>query len=120
MRTFFESYSSFFKIFNRHSGIGGLEYFTNGVAVSIEEVKKKVIGLSKGIKLLKEKGQIALTERQMRIVERIIQNGQVAMGDVSKEFGITRQAALKEMNKLISLKVVRLKGKGRGAYYVMV
>jgi Fic family protein len=99
---------------------GWLEYFTVGVAVSIEAVKKKVIGLSKDIKLLKDKGQIALTERQMKIVERIIQKGQVAIGDVSKEFKITRQAALKEMNKLAILKVIRLKGKGRGAYYILI
>ena len=99
---------------------GWLEYFTDGVAVSIDAVKTRVVGLSKDIKSLKEKGQVALTERQMKIVERIIQNGQVAIGDVSKEFGITRQAALKEMNKLVGLKVVKLKGKGRGAYYILV
>jgi Fic family protein len=99
---------------------GWLEYFTDGVAVSIKAVKDKVIGLSKDIKLLKEKGQVALTERQMKIVERIIQNDKISIGEVSKEFGISRQAALKEMNKLISLKVVKLKGKGRGAYYILV
>jgi Fic family protein len=89
-----------------------LEYFTRGVAASIEAVKKKVIGLSKDIKALKDKGQIALTERQMKIVERIIQNNKITIGEVSKEFGITRQAALKEMNKLIHLKVLKLKGNG--------
>ncbi len=99
---------------------GWLEYFTDGVAVSIKAVKEKVIGLSKDIKLLKEKGQIALTERQMKIVEKIIQNNKISIGDVSKEFGITRQAALKEMNKFTKLRVVKLKGKGRGAYYILV
>lgn len=99
---------------------GWLEYFTEGVAVSIKEVKDKVIGLSKDIKFLKEKGQIALTERQMRIVERIIQSEKITIGEVAKEFEISRQAALKEMNKLVELKVVRLKGKGRGAYYELV
>jgi Fic family protein len=97
-----------------------LEYFTDGVAASIQAVKDKVIGLSKDIKVLKEKGQIALTERQMKIVERIIQNGKIGIGEVSKEFKITRQAALKEVNKLVDLKVVRLKGRGRGANYVLV
>ena len=99
---------------------GWLEYFTDGVAVSIEEIKKKVIGLSKDIKLLKEKGQVALTERQMKIVEKIIQNNKITVGEVSKEFGISRQAALKEIYKLADLKVVKLKGRGRGANYVLV
>jgi Fic family protein len=99
---------------------GWLEYFAQGVNVSIKSVKDKVIGLSKDIKLLKEKGQVALTERQMKIVEKIIQNGKITIGDISKDSGITRQAALKEMNKLVNLKVVKLKGKGRGAFYILV
>jgi Fic family protein len=97
-----------------------LEYFTDGVVVSIEAVKKRVIGLSKDIKLLKERGQIALTERQMKIMERIIENDKVTAGDVSKIFGISRQAALKEMNKLVDLRVIQLKGLGRGAHYVLL
>lgn len=36
-----------------------LEYFTEGVAVSLKAVKDKVLGLSKDIKFLKERGQIA-------------------------------------------------------------
>jgi Fic family protein len=98
---------------------GWLEYFTDGVAVSIKAVKNKVIGLSKDIKILKEKGQVALTERQMKIVERIIQDDRITIGDVSKEFGISRQAALKEISKLVKMKILKLKGKGRGAHYVL-
>jgi len=99
---------------------GWLEYFTDGVAVSIQAVKDKVIGLSRNIKFLKERGQIALTERQMRIVEHILQNNRVTSTDISKILGITRQAALKEMNKLVDLGVIELKGRGRGAYYKLV
>ena len=40
-----------------------LEYFTEGVTTIIKAVKDKVIGLSKGIKILKDKGQISLTNR---------------------------------------------------------
>lgn len=61
-----------------------------------------------------------MTDRQMKIVERIIRDGKITIGEVAKEFEISRQAALKEMNKLVGLKVVRLKGKGRGAYYELV
>ena len=39
-----------------------LEYFSEGIAVSVEAIKKRVIGLSKDFKILKQKGQIALTE----------------------------------------------------------
>lgn len=99
---------------------GWLEYFTDGVAVSIKAVRNKVLGLSKNIKFLKERGQVALTERQMKIVEQIIAHDKVTVGDISEMFGVSRQAALKEMVKLVDLGVVKLKGKGRGAHYVVV
>ena len=94
-----------------------LEYFTEGVAVSIKAVKDKVVGLSKDIKALKEKGQIALTDRQMKIVGMLVQNGKLTIGQAKNLFGVSRQMALKEMAKLIKLGVVKLKGRGRGAYY---
>ncbi len=99
---------------------GWLEYFTDGVALSIKEVKDKVIGLSKDIKVLKEKGQIALTERQMKIVERLVDKNKITASDVAEMFGVSRQAALKEMNKLVELRVIELRGEGRGAHYVLV
>jgi len=35
-------------------------------------------------------------------------------------FKITRQAALKELSKLVELEVIELKGRGRGAHYILV
>ena len=55
----------------------------------------------------------------MRIVEKIIQNDKITCGDISKEFGISRQAALKEMNKLKKMGIVKPRGKGRGAHYAL-
>lgn len=97
-----------------------LEYFTEGVVISIKAVKDKVIGISKDIKFLKERGQIALTKRQMNIVEHVMNIGHITSGELSIELGISRQAALKEMKKLVDLKVVKLVGKGKGAHYVLI
>ncbi len=99
---------------------GWLEYFTDGVAVSIKAVKDKVIGLSKDIKLLKEKGQVVLTERQMKIVERIIAKGAITNREMREIFGLSDEGARKEITKLIELRVVKRKGKGRSLYYVLV
>ncbi|MDP8215495.1 MAG: Fic family protein [Candidatus Euphemobacter frigidus] len=96
-----------------------LEYFSEGVALSIKAVKDKVIGLSKDIKVLKDRGQITLTEKQMKIVEKAVRDEKITAGEVSKMFRISRQAALKEMNKLVELGVFRLRGKGRGAHYIL-
>ena len=96
------------------------EYFTEGIKVSILRVKEKVLQLSIEGKRRKEKGQIALTERQMKIIEVIQRNGRITAGDVANMFKITRQAALKELSKLVELDVITLRGKGRGAHYVLV
>jgi len=69
--------------------------------------------------ILKDKGQIALSERQMKIVEYIINNNKITSGQIAKMFAITRQAALKEINKLVELEVVRLIGFRKDAHYVL-
>ena len=97
-----------------------LEYFTDGVLISISRVKEKVLRLSIERKKKEKMGQIALTERQMKILEYIQRNGEITTGDIAKMFKITRQGALKEITKLVDLEIVKLIGKGRGAHYIIV
>ncbi len=97
-----------------------LEYFTNGVLISITKVKEKVLRLSLEKHKKDSKGQIPLTERQMKLIEYLQQNGRITAGDAARMFEITRQAALKELTKLVKLEIIKLEGKGRGAYYVLV
>lgn len=96
-----------------------LEYFIEGVNVSIDAVKEKVIRLSSERLRKTKKGQIALTERQMRIIEFINQNGRVRNKDIREMFKISDRAALKEIRKLLDLKVIRTEGKGRSLCYVL-
>jgi Fic family protein len=98
---------------------GWLEYFTEGVLLSLSKVKERVLQLSLEKHKRDLKGQIALSERQMRIIEHIQRNGRITSTDVAKMFAITRQAALKELYKLIDLEVIKLVGQGRGAYYIL-
>ena len=65
------------------------------------------------------KGQIALTARQMRIVEFINRNGRITNRDVREMFKISDRAALKEIRKLVDLKVIKPKGGGRSLGYVL-
>jgi len=97
-----------------------LEYFTDGVLLSISKVKGKVLQLSMEKHKKDAKGQIQLTERQMKIIEHIQMNRQITAGTVAEMFKITRQAALKEINKLVESGIIKLEGKGRGAHYVIV
>jgi len=98
---------------------GWLEYFTTGVAVSTKAVRDKVIGLSKDIKALKDRGQIALTERQMKIVEKIVEKGKITNREMREMLGLSDEAVRKEIAKLIKMGVVYSKGKGRAIYYVL-
>ena len=98
---------------------GWLEYFTGGVAVSIKEVRDRVLGLSKNVKFLKERGQIALTERQMRLVEWMMEKGKITNRDVRGIFEISNRAALDEISKLLELGVVKQVGSGRSVHYVL-
>jgi len=90
-----------------------------GVNISIDTVKEKVIRLSSERLRKTKRGQIALTERQMRIIEFINQNGRIRNKDIREMFRISDRAALKEIRKLLDLKVVKTEGKGRSLSYVL-
>ncbi|HAK88625.1 MAG TPA: hypothetical protein DHV16_01810 [Nitrospiraceae bacterium] len=96
-----------------------LEYFVEGVKVSIAAVKERVVRLSSERLRKAKKGQIALTERQMKIVEFINQNGRITNRDVRDMFKISDRAALKEIRKLVDLEVIKAEGKGRSLIYVL-
>lgn len=94
-----------------------LEYFLEGVKVSITAVKEKIIRLSSERLRKAKKGQIALTERQMKIVEFINQNGRITNRDVREMFKISAQASHKEILKLVESGVIEPTGKGRSLAY---
>jgi Fic family protein len=96
-----------------------LEYFTEGVNISTEAIKERIIRLSSK-RLRKAKGrQITLTERQMRIIEFINQNGKITNRDVREMFELSDEGALKEIKKLINLEIIKSEGKGRALHYIL-
>lgn len=74
--------------------------------MSITAVKERVVRLSSERLRKAERGQITLTERQMK-------------RDVRNMFKISDRAALKEVRKLLDIKVIKAEGKGRSLMYVM-
>ena len=97
-----------------------LEYFVEGVNISIETVKERIIRLSSKRLRKAKRRQIALTERQMRIIEFINQNGKITNRDVREMFKLSNRAALDEINKLLELQVLKSEGKGRALHYIML
>jgi Fic family protein len=97
-----------------------LEYFTEGVNISTEAVKERIVRLSSK-RLRKAKGkQVALSERQMRIIEFINQNGKISNRDVREMFKLSNRAALDEINKLIELQLLKPEEKGRALHYILL
>ena len=94
-----------------------LEYFVEGVKVSIAAVKDSVVRLSSERLRKTMKGQIALTEKQMKIVEFINQNDHITNRNVQQMFKISSQAAHKELVKLVQASVIEPIGKGRSLVY---
>ena len=96
-----------------------LEYFIEGVAVSVGQVKERVVRLSLDRHKRAQVGQVALTERQMKIVEFLHDHGRMTNKELRAMLKVTRQATLKELNKLVGLKVIVPKGRGRNLHYVL-
>ena len=95
-----------------------LEYFTTGVAYSVNEVKEAILKLGskkKGV----SKAQISLTDKQMKIVEFINAHGKATNKDLQALFKISAQAVHKELAKLVELKVIKPVGAGRSLCYIL-
>lgn len=56
----------------------------------------------------------------MKIVERINTNGHITNKIIREMFKLSDEGALKEINKLVRLGVVKTEGKGRSIKYVFV
>lgn len=98
---------------------GWIEYFTDGVLLSLTKVKEKVLQLSLEKHKKDSKGQLALTEKQTKVIEYMILNGRITSGEIQKMFKISRPAAYKEIKKLIEQNLIQPKGTGRAIYYVI-
>lgn len=95
-----------------------LEYFTDGILYSVKEAKDAVLKVSS--KKKNGQAQIALTPKQMKIVEFININGKVTNKDLQGVFKISAQAVHKELTKLVDLKVIKSVGEGRALHYILV
>lgn len=98
-----------------------LEYFTKVLAEELLRVKEKVKKLSTDIKLKKRIGrQIALSERQMKLVEYLEENSQVTTTEARRVLSmISDDTILRDLKDLIKKGIVKKEGKTKAARYVM-
>ena len=96
-----------------------LEYFTEGVAVSMGRVKQAILDLSVDLRLKEQRGQIYLNDRQMKILKYLQTNPRITISEIQKMFDkkISRDTANRDLKPLLENKVVKRIGKGRAIYY---
>ena len=98
-----------------------LEYFTGVVAIELDKVKEKVRKLSVDSRLKVKFGeQVSLSERQMRLIEYISDQGSGGMGELKKVLPmVSEDTILREMRSLIEKGIVKKSGSTKASKYVI-
>jgi Fic family protein len=96
-----------------------MEYFCYGLALEIEKIKSQVTKLSKDLKLKQQLGeQVALSERQIVLLELFSQMGQATSDDAQKVLpNISIDTILRDIKDLIQKGVIEKKGVTKGVSY---
>ncbi len=117
----------YYESLQRASSDGGdltawLEYFTEGLAIELTRIKEKVKSLSTDLKIKKSLGgqQMSLTERQIKIVEFVQENGFLQNKSFFELFPmISEDTVLRELKDLVKKGIVKKEGSTKGVKYVL-
>ncbi|HKZ34833.1 MAG TPA: Fic family protein [Patescibacteria group bacterium] len=96
-----------------------LEYFSTGLALELTRMKERVQRLSVDLKL-KEKwgGQIALSERQIKLLEFVQRNGSITNKDWKDLLPmVSDDTVLRDLKDLMKKKIIKKKGTTKKAAY---
>lgn len=99
-----------------------LEYFTEGLAIELTRIKNKVKSLSTDLKIKKSLGgkQMALTERQIKIIEFVQEQGFLQNKAFFELFPqVSEDTVLRELKDLLKKGIVKKEGSTKGARYVL-
>jgi len=96
-----------------------LEYFCYGLAIEIDKVKQQVLKLSKDLKLKRQLGdQVALSERQIVLLELLQNQGQISSQDAQKVLpNVSVDTILRDIKDLLQKGVVEKDGVTKGVTY---
>ena len=98
-----------------------LEYFTGVVAIELTKIKDKVRKLSVDSRLKVKFGeQVALTERQMRLIEYISDQGSGGMNELKKVLSmVSEDTILRELRDLLTKGILKKQGSTKASKYVI-
>ena len=100
---------------------GWLAYFTQVLAIEFSRIKERVRKLSIDQHLRKKMGkQVALSERELKLVEYLQENQQLTMQEAKKVIPeYSEDTILRDLRGLIKKGIVKKKGKTKGAVYII-
>ncbi len=99
-----------------------LEYFSLGAAVEFERVKKKILKISKDVKMKQKIGgkQLFLNERQIKIIEYIQEVGYLQNKMFSTLFpDLSEDTVLREIKPLVNNNIVKKIGRTKSSRYIL-
>ncbi|TSC85384.1 MAG: Uncharacterized protein G01um101416_891 [Microgenomates group bacterium Gr01-1014_16] len=98
-----------------------LTVFTRALATELTKIKDQVRELSVDIKIKQRMGkQVALTERQMKLMEYLHSNGEMAMSEAKSVLSmVSEDTILRELKALAEKGVIMKKGSTKAARYVL-
>lgn len=101
---------------------GWLEFFTEGLAIELAKVKEKIRKLSMDDKIKAKLGgkQLALNDRQMRIMEYLESKGAATMKELKPLLPmISEDTILRELYTLMKQKLIKKKGSRKAVRYIL-
>lgn len=98
-----------------------VEFFTKALAVELTKIKERVRSMSIDFRWRDRLGrQIALSERQIKLIELLSEKEQLFMRDAKEHFPkVSDDTVLRDIKDLMKKGVVRKRGSTKAAYYVM-
>jgi Fic family protein len=120
-------YDAFAKVDKQSPNIDGrdltdwLEYFTHLVSVELVKIKEKVRKISMDTRLkVKIGSQVALSERQMRLVEYLSDRGGAGMKELRSVLKmVSEDTILRDLRDLIEKGVIKKEGSTKASRYVI-
>ncbi|MBI4050740.1 MAG: Fic family protein [Candidatus Doudnabacteria bacterium] len=97
-----------------------LEYFVRGFREEIDNVKAKIMALSRRKIDGETEKQIYLNPGQLKILDFLDQVGKITVKDVIEILRVPRRTAQLELQKLKKLKMIKQVGKGPASAYVLI
>jgi Fic family protein len=96
-----------------------VEYFVRGFLEEIENIKNKVVALSRKKIDKKIESQIYLSREQLLILDFLDVTGRITANDVVDVLKCSKRSAQLHLQKLKKIKMIRQINKGPSSYYVL-